>query len=209
MNGWKRFRTARAWVPAALVAVAMMIPFPAVAEVEHYEIDKEHTSITFKIRHFFSKVPGRFDEFSGEISLDRQDWSKSTVNVTIQTASINTNEAARDKHLRIDDFFAAEKHPRITFRSTSIKPVGDKKLAITGDLTIRGITKQVTLDAEVLGFWEYYNRERAGFQAKTTINRYDYKVSWNDTVEGLGVLGEEVEIEINLEAKKKPQEQAG
>ena len=188
---------------AALAVLTLISAAPALAEVEEYEIDPEHTSIGFKIRHFFSKVPGQFTKFSGTIMLDRSDYTKSSVEITIETASINTNEDARDRHLRSDAFFDAESHPQITFKSTKVTKSGDESLNIEGDLTIRGITKKVTLETSVLGFWEYYNRERAGFEAKIRIDRHDFKVSWNDLVEGVGILGDDVDIEINLEAKKK------
>lgn len=187
---------------AALAAVALLsvAPTPALAETETYRIDPEHTSIGFKIRHFFSKVPGRFNTFEGQIVLDRENLTKgSSVEITIDTASIDTNEPSRDKHLRSDAFFDVENHPKMTFKSKRVKSAGENKLKIEGDLTIRGITKRVTLDVDVLGFGKGYGF-RGGFEARTTIDRQDFNVSWNDIIEGAGVLGDDVEIVMNIEA---------
>ncbi len=187
---------------ATLAAVALLsvAPTPALAETETYRIDGEHTSIGFKIRHFFSKVPGRFNKFEGQIVLDRENLTKgSSVEFTIDTASIDTNDDSRDKHLRSDAFFDAENHPKMTFKSKKVRSAGKNKLKIDGDLTIRGITKPVTLDVDVLGFGKGYGF-RGGFEVRTTIDRHEFNVSWNDIVEGAGVLGDDVEILMNIEA---------
>lgn len=185
-----------------VAGAALLSPTPSMAAVESYNIDLEHTAVTFTVRHFFSKVPGRFTTFEGTILLDEKDFSLGSVNFTIDTASIDTNDAARDRHLRSDAFFDAENHPKITFGSTGVSVVDDTHLQVAGDLTIRGITKKVTLDVEVLGFWEYYSVRRAAFEIEMVIDRTDYNVSWNDIVEGGGaILGNEVTIIINLEAK--------
>ena len=178
----------------------------ALAEMETYRIDPEHTNLGFKIRHFFSKVPGRFNTFEGTIELDREDLTKGKVEITIDTASIDTNESARDKHLRSDDFFDVANHPKMVFKSKKVRKVGENKLKVDGELTIRGVTKPVTLDVDVLGFGKGYGF-RGAFEVRTTINRMDFGVSWNDVVEGAGlVLGHDVEILFNIEAvrlKKK------
>jgi polyisoprenoid-binding protein YceI len=187
----------------ALCAAPGAATIPAFGATETYRIDPEHTNVGFRIRHFFSKVPGRFNTFEGTITLDRQDLSKGSVEITIDASSIDTNEPARDKHLRSADFFDAEKHPKIAFRSTEVKKVADNRLKVSGNLTIRGVTKPVTLDVEVLGFGPGYGF-RGAFEARTTINRQDFGVAWNDVVEGGGaVLGNEVEILINLEAVRQ------
>ena len=189
-----------------VVTVGILAPSWGLATTETYRIDPEHTSIAFTIRHFFSKVPGRFTKFEGTIILDEADLSKGSVNFTIDTASIDTNEPARDKHLRSDAFFDAENHPKITFQSTAVRQEGPDKLQVDGNLTIRGITKSVTLEVDVLGFGNVYSVHRAAFEARVRINRHDFNVSWNDVVEGGGlILGSDVDILINLEAKQKPQ----
>jgi len=176
---------------------------PANAAMETYAIDKDHTNIGFRIKHFFSKVPGRFNQFQGTIELDRDDLGQGKVTISIDTASIDTNEAARDKHLRSDDFFAVEKFPKMTYTSTKVIKVSDDKLKIDGVLTIRGISKPVSLDVDVLGFGKGYGF-RGAFEARTTINRKDFDVAWNDVVEGGGlVLGNDVEITLNVEAVRQ------
>ena len=197
---------------AAFLVVLMVItagllgPSQGLAAMETYEIDAEHTAIRFTIRHFFSKVPGQFAKFEGTIILDEADLSKGSVNFTLDTSSIDTNEPARDKHLRSDAFFDAENHPKITFQSTAVRQEGPDKLQVDGNLTIRGITKSVTLEVDVLGFGNLYTLRRAAFEARVRINRHDFNVSWNDVVEGGGlILGSDVDILINLEAKQRPQ----
>ncbi len=188
---------------ATLLAVGAALALstsPARSAEETYRIDPEHTNIGFKVRHFFSKVPGRFNKFEGRIVLDRENLAKGSVEFEIDTASIDTNEEARDKHLRSDAFFDVENYPKMTFKSKKIKEVAPNKLEVTGDLTIRGKTKSVTLDVDVLGFGRGYGY-RAGFEAIARINRQDFGVSWNDFVEGGGaVLSDEVEIILNIEA---------
>ena len=191
-----------------VLAAFLCIPSVAAAATEVFDLDTEHTAVTFKVRHLFSKVPGRFKEFSGTLWLDRQDYTKSRVEVTIKAASISTDQEQRDNHLRSDAFFDVANHPTLTFKSTAVRPQGEK-LAIEGDLTIRGVTKRVTLDADILGSATYYDVERVGFEARTTIDRTQFDVSWNDAVEGGGyVLGHDVEITIIVEAKKRKEQPA-
>ncbi len=200
--------TVRALLVALMVTTAgFLVPSPGLAATEIYKIDPEHTAISFSIKHFFSKVPGSFTEFEGTIAIDRADFSTSSVEIVIDTASIDTNEPARDRHLRSDAFFDAENHPKITFQSTTVTPQGPDRLKVEGTLTIRGITKPVTLDVELLGFGKVYGTQRVAFEARTRINRMDFNVSWNDVIEGGGlILGREVDIVINLEAKlQKPE----
>ncbi len=188
-------------VAAALLALAP--PSPARAEAASYLVDPEHTAGNFSIRHFFSRVPGRFTRFEGAVVADPQNLTAGSVTFSIDASSIDTNEAARDRHLRSDAFFDVENHPRITFVSRKVSRAGEGKLKVEGDLTIRGITRRATLDVEVLGFGTLYGVDRAAFEVRTKINRHDFKVSWNDVVEGGGyILGDEVEIVINLQAKK-------
>ena len=200
-------------IPSAvlvLAAVLLLAAPPARAAMETYTIDPEHTNVGFRISHLvFSKVSGRFDKFEGTIALDPSDLTKGSVEVSIDTASIDTNEPARDKHLRSDAFFDVEKFPKMTFNSARVRKVAPEKLRVEGTLTIRGVSKPVTLDVDVLGFGpDPYGGHRAGFEARTRINRQDYGVSWNDVVEGGGVLvGNDVDIILNVEAvqQKPPQ----
>ena len=177
----------------------------ASAAAETYKIDGAHSSVGFSIRHFFSKVPGRFKTYEGTITLDPKDLSKATVSVTIDTASIDTAVADRDKHLVGPDFFDAAKFPKIVFTSTEVVPRGPNKATVKGNLSMKGVTRPVTLEADILGFspdpWGGY---RGGFEAKTTINRQDFGISWNKVVEGGGmVLGDDVEILLNIEGVRE------
>ena len=186
----------------AIPALALMMAAGvAIADTETYKIDPSHSNVGFSIRHFFSKVPGKFKTYEGTISLDPKDLSKTVVEVTIDTASIDTGNGDRDSHLQSSDFFDAAKFPKITFKSTGVTPQSATKATLKGELTMHGVTKPVTLDAEVLGFSpDPWGNFRAGFEAKTKLNRQDYGVSWNKVVEGGGsVLSDDVEITINIE----------
>ena len=203
------FRRVRFSGPPTLALIAAaglaLATTSAVAAPENYAIDPAHSAVGFTIRHLFSRVPGRFTKFEGKMVVDREDYSKSAVQVSIDATSVDTNEPARDKHLRSDAFFDVAKHPRIAFESTSVKPISSNRLQVAGNLTIRGTTKPVTLDVDVLGFGPGYGGGfRGGFEAHTKINRQDFGVAWNDVVEGGGaVLGDDVDVNINVEAVKE------
>ena len=175
----------------------------ASAEPITLDIDPSHSEVGFSVRHFFTKVPGRFNEFEGKILYDDKDVSKSSVEVTIKTASINTHNERRDNHLRTGDFFAADSFPTITFKSTKVTPGPSDQLKVEGNLTIRGITKPVTLDANFLGFGNMGPSAKvAGWEASTTIDRKDFNVLWNRNLDqGGAMLGDEVTITIGVEAK--------
>lgn len=187
-------------VAASLFAAA---PVPS-APPAVYRIDTGHSDVTFRIRHFMSRVSGTFNQWEGTITADPADWTTGTVEVTIQAASIDTRHERRDNDLRSDNFFDVATHPTITFRSTSVT-VDGSRLTIAGDLTMRGITKPVVLEGEFLGrMGEGTARERIGFAARTRIDRTDFGVTWNRAVEGGGVmLGDDVDIEIAVEAVKR------
>ena len=175
---------------------------PAPADtVAAYRIDVGHSDISFRIRHLMSRTRGTFNEWAGTITADPADWSSGKVEVTIQAASIDTRHERRDADLRSDNFLDVETFPTITFRSTRVEVTGTT-LAITGDLTIRDVTRPVVLQGEFLGATgKGTPRERIGFEATTTINRLDYGVKWNRALEGGGVLlGDDLEISIGIEA---------
>ncbi len=169
--------------------------------VATYRIDVGHSDNSFRIRHMMSRTRGTFNQWAGTISADPADWTTGSVDVTIQAASIDTRHERRDADLRSDNFFDVETFPTITFRSTRVD-VSGTTLSLTGDLTIRDVTRSVVLQGEFLGVTgKGTPRERIGFEASTTINRLDYGVKWNRAVEGGGVLlGDEVEISIGIEA---------
>ena len=189
-------------VALALLGVASAAPAAPLT----FDIDKPHTHVGFSIRHFFTKVEGRFQDFGGTIVYDEKDPAASSVNVAIQTASIFTDNEKRDAHLRTGDFFAADSFPTITFKSSKVVPAGKTRFKVYGDLTMRGVTKPVVLDAEFLGMGQVALGGRsmgtkAGFDATTTINRQDFGITWNKTLDQGGVmLGDEVEITLLVEA---------
>jgi polyisoprenoid-binding protein YceI len=192
----------------ALLVMAALAAAPALAAVEKYTIDPAHSQVGFKIRHFVSKVPGRFGKFSGTIALDPASLASASVAVEIDPASINTDIADRDKHLRSADFFDVEKFPKMSFESTEVVPKGPNKALLRGNLTMHGVTKPVELEVDVLGYspdsWGGY---RGGFEAHGTINRKEFGIVWNKVLDAGGLmLGEEVEIILNIEAvREKPE----
>ncbi|HEX6746324.1 MAG TPA: YceI family protein [Longimicrobium sp.] len=191
--------------PALLLGGGTPAPVAAEKPPVTWEIDVTHSELSFRIRHLVSRVSGTFGEWKGTIVADPANLSAGTVNVEIQTASIDTRNARRDTHLRSGDFFDAASHPTITFRSTRVQPGRNGALKIYGNLTIRGVTKPVVLDGRMLEVGGTPGRRRIGFEASTTINRMDYNVAWNRAAEGGGVvLGDDVEITIAVEAAEQP-----
>ena len=198
----------RSHLLAATASLALILTAAvAVAEPQVYKLDPNHTQVGFSIRHFFSKVPGQFNKFDGQISLDEKNPGNSSVEATIEATSIDTNNEKRDNHLRSADFFEVEKFPSLTFKSTKVTAAGDKKLQVAGDLTIHGVTKPVVLDVEMLGAGTVaiggQSMSRAGFEATTRINRKDYGLLWNRNLDQGGtLLGDDVDITILVEAVK-------
>lgn len=168
------------------------------AAAETYTIQPAHSSVGFSVRHFFTKVPGSFAKFEGTIVVDRENLERSTVSATIAIPSVSTNDAKRDEHLQNDDFFLAQKFPAAAFKSTSWKRTGPDTYDVAGDLTIKGITKPVVLKTKILGFGPgSRGAQLAGFEATTTLDRRDFGLAY-----GQGVVGNEVELQINIESVK-------
>jgi polyisoprenoid-binding protein YceI len=170
-----------------------------------WDFDLSHSSLNFHVRHLMvSKVHGRFSIWSGVLELDEQDITRSSIDVTIDATSVDTKEDKRDAHLRSADFFDVEKFPTLTFKSTKVEKKGDDEVAMTGDLTIHGVTKSVTLAVELGGqVKDPWGGTRTGFSAKTSINRKDFGLGWNAVLEAGGVVvGEKVEITLEIEAIK-------
>lgn len=192
---------------------AVLLAAPAFA-ADKFDIDASHSQAGFTVRHFFSKVPGRFNEVSGTIQLDEKNLANSSVEVTIPVSSINTENERRDNHLKSADFFDLEHFPNITFKSTKVVPGKDGKFQIVGDLTMRGVTKSVTLEATQLGLGAVgiggnAMGVRGGWEATTTVNRKDYGISWNKTLDQGGtLLGDDVTISLQVEATKAKPEAA-
>jgi polyisoprenoid-binding protein YceI len=186
----------------ALAALAAGIGNAASAAVETYTIDPVHSSVGFSVRHFLTKVPGLFTKFSGTITVDRDNLENSSVTATIDVGSVSTNNEKRDNHLRSPDFFDAANFSTITFTSKSWKKTGDNTFDVTGDLTIRGITKEVVLKVDLLGFGPgMMGAQLSGWDASTTLNRDDFGVKGPAM---LGkALGSEVGVLITVEADLK------
>ena len=180
----------------ALLALAAL---PALAQ-DTYKIDPVHSEVSFKVRHALAKVSGRFSKFSGTIKVDAADISKSSVEVSIDATSITTDNEARDKHLKSPDFFDVEKFPTLTFKSTAVKEVAKGKLEITGDFTMRGVTKRITFPITNAGTQPGMKpgTVMAGFiDGALTVNRSEYGVKY-----GIPLVGDEVAISLNVEAGK-------
>jgi polyisoprenoid-binding protein YceI len=177
----------------------------AATAAETYVVDKSHSEIGFRVRHLVSKVPGRFVDFEGTIEADKAKPAQSSVQLVIQAKSIDTSNAQRDEHLRSADFFDIARYPTIVFESRSVRQVAEKSYEIAGTLTMHGVSRPVTLPVELLGVArDPWGNERAGFATSTLLNRKDYGIIWNKTLDAGGLLlGDEVEITINLEAVKK------
>lgn len=184
------------------LAIAASLAFAAPAIAADYKIDSTHVHTVFRVSHLgFSTTVGQFDEISGTIQFDQENAAEGSVDVTIQTASIDTANEKRDEHLRGSDFFDVENHPTMTFKSTAIEVTGEDTAKITGDLTILGVTKPVVLDAKLNKAGPHpMDAERyvAGFAATTTIDRTDFGMDY-----AAPALGAEVDIEIYAEAVRQ------
>ena len=166
-----------------------------------FDIDTSHSYVGFTVRHLgVSNVKGKFTRFSGHIMLNETDVTQSSVNVTVETGSIDTSNERRDNHLRSEDFFEAERFPQLTFVGSRIEETADG-LVLVGDLTIRDVTKEVRIPFELAGPVTLQNgRQRLGAEGTLRINRFDYGLQWNRIQEAVQVVGDEVRIELNVEA---------
>jgi len=170
-----------------------------------YNLDVTHSRLGFVARHaMVTKVRGSFTDFTGTAVLDAEDPSRSHAEVTIQVASVDTGNAQRDEHLRTNDFFDAETYPEIRFVSTKAEQLDDDNYRLTGDLTIKGITKEVAVDFDFTGLvTDPWGNQRAGFEGKTVINRKDWGVNFNAALEAGGVLvSEKITLEFDISAVK-------
>ena len=187
-----------------LVIISFMMLFFSVnlfSQTGNWDIDLSHYKVGFSVSHMvISDVEGRFTEFTAS-AVTKKDGSLEKIEATINIKSVNTDNQKRDDHLRSDDFFASEKYPEMKFVSKSIQNKGGNKFKITGDLTIRNVTKSVVLDAQLNGtVKDPWGNTRMGWKASTKINRFDYGLNWNSLLEAGGlVVGKEVTI--NLEAE--------
>lgn len=185
----------------ALAAAASL----AVAAPTSWKIDPSHTQAGFQVRHFFSQVHGRFHEIEGTIVFDESNPEAISVDASVKVASVDTGNQKRDGHLQTADFFDAEKNPTLTFKSTKVTAAGKGKFKVAGDLTMRGVTKPVTFDAEFLGSAPISiggrSFSKAGFTATTSVNRKDFGINWNKMLDNGGVMLEDkVTLTLNVEA---------
>jgi polyisoprenoid-binding protein YceI len=167
-----------------------------------YRIDKSHSEAVFQVRHLISKVTGRFSDFEGTLTFDDANPDLSSVAFTIKASSLDTNEPDRDKHLRSGDFFDVERFGTITFRSTGVVKKSDVLFDVTGDLTIRDVTKTVTIPVTFLGkAKDPWGNERVGFETEYTLSRKEFGLNWNAALEGGGFLvGDEVKTSLSVQA---------
>jgi len=178
----------------------------AAPQTSTWTVDKAHSSVEFSVKHMmFTTVKGQFTDFDATVVEDAADPARSSVEATINVGSIDTRDEKRDAHLRSADFFLADEHPTMTFKSTQVVPRGEDKFAVTGDLTIRGVTRQVTLDATKNGAGTNpWGMQVAGYSAATQINRKDFGLQWNVALETGGMLvGDTVKISLELELIKQ------
>jgi polyisoprenoid-binding protein YceI len=170
-----------------------------------YAIDKAHSEAAFEVRHLLTKVRGQFADFDGTIAFDPDALEAGSVEVTIQAASINTNEPARDAHLRSSDFFSADEYPVLTFISRQVISRSPAEFDVVGDLTIRGVTRPVTLSATYLGAAkDPWGNAKLAFEAETRLNRKDFGLHWNAALETGGFLvGDEVRVQLSIQAVAK------
>lgn len=189
------------------LVLALTLAFAIAPEAKattRYTVDSVHSEVSFSIRHLVTKVRGIFREFQGTIVYDKNNPENSSVEFRIQAASIDTNNAKRDEHLRSPDFFEVAKFPEIVFVSKRVEKAGDQDYRVTGELTLHGVTKVITLpvtfDGEVKDPW---GNVKAGFSTQYRLNRKDFGIHWNQTLDTGGLLlGDEVDVTIHLEVQR-------
>ena len=192
----------------AILALLAAAARPALGDTETFTFDKAHSLVGFRIRHFVSKVEGRFKDFDGTIWIDRTNPSASKVELTIQAASIDTANENRDKDLRSDNFFDTAKYPTITFKSTKIERKGKDAYDVTGEFTMHGVTKTITVPVKHGGFLKIKGRtgmtEKTGFEISFPLNRKDFGIVWNRPLDTGGfMLSDEVDINVQVEANRQ------
>ncbi len=190
---------------AVLMALTLFLAGAGIASAETYNLDPAHSHVMFKVKHLgISTVTGRFEAFAGTFDFDPAKVSTGATSVTIDVGSINTDVEDRDNHLKSAEFFDAEQFPEISFTSKKVQSVDGNEFEIVGDLTIRGVTKSVTLDVELGGtVTDPWGNERAAFTATTKIDRKDFGLVWNKVLETGGlVVGNEVRISLEIEGIK-------
>ena len=193
--------------PLPLLAASFLVLCPALAQASTWDIDPVHSTVEFSVRHMMvTTVKGQFQKVKGTVELDEKDPTKSTVEVSVETASIDTREAKRDGHLKSPDFFDAAKFPAITFKSTKIQKAGKGKLRVTGDLTMHGVSKPLVLTVEgpSASIKDPMGRTVKGVMATGKLDRKDWGMTWNKALDTGGmVVSDEVKLEINAELAER------
>jgi len=199
----------RFFVPAFALLFLAGAALPATAGVPAgatgtWNVDKVHSEVGFQIRHFVADIRGHFTDFAGVIRLDAAKPETSSVELSVKVASVDTWEPQRDAHLRAPDFFDAERFPEIRFVSKKVVRKSDAAFDVVGDLTMRGVTREVTLPVTFKGITrDSWERERAGFEASLTLNRKDFGINWNKVLDQGGyIMGDDVTLSIRLEATR-------
>jgi len=188
---------------SSAAAAAVLLATPALADT--WMVDQAHSDASFQIRHMMSRVRGSFTDFSGTVVADAARPEASSVEFAVKAASIDTANAKRDEDLRGADFFDVAKHPDITFKSARVKAAGKDRYDVTGTLTMRGVSREVTIPVQFLGFGkDPWGNDKAGFSTDFALNRKDYGIVWNKALDTGGVLlGDEVAVSINLEMARQ------
>ena len=198
-------RGRRGPVLLALWGAFLLLAAPAhlLGETVVYEVDPDHSGVTFTIRHFVGNVPGRFNDFDGTVRYDRENPAASSVELTIRVASVDTGNDDRDSHLRSADFFDVERFPTMTFTGVSAEARDADTVEVTGDLTLHGVTRRIAVPVAVLGTVRGPRGEKAGFEVAFTLRREDYGIVWNRVLdEGGAVLGDDVKVVVYIEADR-------
>jgi polyisoprenoid-binding protein YceI len=197
----------KSWISRTLIVLVVVIAAPLAASADTWQIDPVHTTVGFSVRHMtISTVRGQFNKVAGTITANDNDPATAVIEATIDTASIDTHSPDRDSDLKSANFLDVAKYPTMTFKSKKIEAAGPGKYNVVGDLTLHGVTKEVTLAVEATGapIKDPWGNTRAGAFATTTISRKDFGLTWNKMIEAGGaVIGDAVSVEINVEAVKK------
>ncbi|HOI29135.1 MAG TPA: YceI family protein [Melioribacteraceae bacterium] len=189
-----------------LLAALLIFTATAISAQTNWGIDKSHSKVGFSVSHLvITDVDGFFKEYDAKVTTKGDDFSTANIDFSVNTGSIFTDNDGRDKHLRSDDFFNAEKFPQMTFKGKAMKKASDNKYKLVGDLTIRDVTKEVELDVKYNGMVkDPWGNTKAGFKVTGEINRFDFNLKWNTAIEtGALVVGKEVELIIDLQLVKK------
>ncbi len=187
-----------------VLVFAAILALPVLAAAQStWTLDQVHSNVGFEVRHLLTDVGGEFHDFDGTIVYDAENPENSSVEVTVQAASIDTDNEKRDDHLRSEDFFAVDQYPTLSFKSTSVEDAGGDKLNVTGDFTIRGVTKRITIPVEVLGVMG----DKAGFATEFVIDRQEFGVNWNRALDqGGAILGDNVTVDLDFEVDRVKEE---